>query len=93
MQTRVMVHVFCTLSHGALHWCKFHANISNCIRVMERTQNYEALMGRWTHTRVMVHARVHVFCTLSHGALQWCKFSLNIFISQFHMTSSNIYIQ
>ena len=36
-QSRVMVRVFCTSSYSALHWCEFRENISNGIRVMERT--------------------------------------------------------
>ena len=35
-QTRVTVHVFCTLSHGA------YTGVSG-IKVMKRTRNYEAL--------------------------------------------------
>ena len=30
---------------------KFHENISNCFRVMKRTQNYEALMDGRTDTQ------------------------------------------
>ena len=33
-----MAHVFCTLSHGALYFVMFRENITNGIRVMERTR-------------------------------------------------------
>ena len=44
-QTRIMVYVFCMLSHSVLHtfYVKFRENISDGIRVMEWTQMMEAL--------------------------------------------------
>ena len=36
-QIRVMVHVFCTLFHGALYLCEVPENIMNGIRLIERT--------------------------------------------------------
>ena len=41
-QTRITIHVCCTSSHGALHWCEVLKNISNGFIVMERARNYEA---------------------------------------------------
>ena len=37
-KTRVMVHVFCMLSHGVNICVKFHENMSSRFKVMERTQ-------------------------------------------------------
>ena len=37
-QTRVMVHVFCTSSHGVKCCVKFHENMSSGFKVIERTQ-------------------------------------------------------
>ena len=45
-----MVHVFYTSSHGGL-CVKFHKNISNGLRVMERTRNYEAVTDGRTDGR------------------------------------------
>ena len=45
-QTRVRIHVFCTLSHSALHLCEVWWNISDGIRFMEQTRMMAALMER-----------------------------------------------
>ena len=37
-KTRVTVHVFCMTSHGVNICVKFHENMSNSFKVMERTQ-------------------------------------------------------
>ena len=50
-QIRVMLHMFCTPSQGALHLCKVWRNIFDCTRVMEWTWMMEALMDGWTDTQ------------------------------------------
>ena len=57
---------------------RFHANISNGFQLTEQTlahggngyvQHLKGNNSKSRQTRVMVH----VFCTLSHGALYWLE--------------------
>ena len=36
---RVMVHVFCTLSHSGKHLCEFHENMSSDLKLRSRHEN------------------------------------------------------
>ena len=49
---------------------KFHENISNDIRVMERTQNYEALMDEWRDTQIS-EGITHYLATFRKGTSIW----------------------
>ena len=58
---------------------KFHENITNSIRVMERTRVYgrngyvQCSKGNNSVSR-QTRVTVHVFYTSSHGDLHWCGF-------------------
>ena len=55
---------------------KFHENITNCIRVMDRIHGrngyVQCLEDNNSNSR-QARVMVHVFCTSSHGALHFCE--------------------
>ena len=75
--TRVMVLVFCTLFHVALHLFKFHQNICNGFQLTERPQvhsrngYFQYLLcskNRKSKSR-STRDMIFVFCALCHDAL------------------------
>ena len=61
---------------------KFHENITNGIKVMERTEYMvhgrngyvQCSKGNNSVSR-QIRVIAHVFCTLSHSGLHWCEVS------------------
>ena len=84
-QTRVTVHMFCTSSHGALHLCE---NISNGIRVVERTRNHEALTDGRTagRTDTQNFGRYNII----HRHFLWRGNTLLLYFSRARSFSSSI---
>ena len=73
---RYMCSALCLM---VLYICvKLRENISNLIRVMERTRVYgrngyvQSSKGNNSKSR-QTPVKVHVFCTLSHSALHWVR--------------------
>ena len=56
-KTRVMVHVFCTSSHGVNICVKFHENMSSRFKVMERTQK----LLTDTHKKRTLYTPLHAY--------------------------------
>ena len=79
MQTRVTVHVFCTLSYSALHLCEVSFNILKVFQPTERTREHgingyvqcsKGNNSKSGQTRVTAY----VFCTSVHSALHLYEF-------------------
>ena len=73
-----MDNVFCNPFIVFYICVKFRENIRKNIRVMERTRvegrngYVQCSKGNNSKSR-QTRVTVHVFCTLSHHALQWCE--------------------
>ena len=77
-KNRVTVHVFCRSSYGILHFFMYRENITNGIRIIERTRvqgrNGYVQCSKGNNSKSwQIIVLVYVFCTLSDDDLHLCE--------------------